>query len=485
MSTLGKLSVYSVILIHLVLVPLDVTLDFLYPGHLALLGWGGHFVREEKALQEQHENLTEAADEAEQLRDRHFNPWRTPQTEKARAAIRDVAHQLQSYERLYQLRKRKRRPADQEAFEATVSAIVSDLMYHHILGHGDGVYITRSNRYLGCKSRYRPHAYGKTLPTILDHMATPEMAFLDMKLGHGDPFGPAMETIIRASKRLITRVVEAALELADFSVSPGQEVIQLKRIKKGGWDGGGLEEYKDTSETIMYREQVQSINAWLEAAEIDFDENYSPKDRPVDTLDRRLRRVFTQGRFDSGGRLFGGFWQPLGKEARRKGLMVNGEDMVELDYGQMNPRILYGLCGALPPAGDAYAIPGFLYHRSGVKKVMNSMLFATQRLSRMPKGVGKAFKKRQSVVEVMTAIEAAHPAITSCFFTGIGHEAQFTESQVLVDVLLTLRDLGIHALPVHDSVIVGKSNKDKVREVMLSCFLKGTGVPGIVGVVGE
>jgi len=31
---------------------------------------------------------------------------------------------------------------------------------------------------------------------------------------------------------------------------------------------------------------------------------------------------------------------------------------------------------------------------------------------------------------------------------------------------------------------VGRSNKDKVRDVMLSCFLKGTGVPGIVGEVG-
>ena len=76
---------------------------------------------EEKMLQEQHENLTEAADEADQLRDRHFNPWRIPRTEKARAAIRDVAHQLQSFERLYKHRKRKRRAVDQEAFETTVS----------------------------------------------------------------------------------------------------------------------------------------------------------------------------------------------------------------------------------------------------------------------------------------------------------------------------------------------------------------------------
>jgi len=315
-------------------------------------------------------------------------------------------------------------------------------------------------------------------------MAEPEMAYAEQFLGYKGYFGPSKETTIRAGKRLITRVVEAGLGLEDFGVCPNQEVIQLKRVKKGGWDGGGLEEYEDTPETILFREQVKTINGWLEAVEIDFDEYYWPGGRPVDTRDRRLRRVFTQGQFDSGGRLFGGFWQPLGKETRRKGLMINGEDVVELDYGQMNPRILYGLCGAEPPEGDAYAIPGFLPYRTGVKKVMNAMLFHDKRLTRMPKGVRKTFEERHRVEEVMTAVEAAHPAIKACFFTGIGHSAQYTESQVLVDVLLTLRDLGIHALPVHDSVIVGKSDQDKVREVMLSCFLKGTGVPGIVGEVG-
>ncbi len=356
-------------------------------------------------------------------------------------------------------------------------------MYHFIQGHEYGVYITRSNRKLGRKSRYRPPAYGKTLPDILNNMAEPEMAYVEQSVGYKGYFGPSKETTIHAGKRLITRVEEAGLRLEDFGLVPGQEVLQLKRVKKGGWDKGDNAEYKDTPETILYREQVQAINGWLELAEIDFDEAYCPGDKPVDSRDRRLRRVFTQGRFDSGGRLFDGFWQPLGKEAQRKGLMIDGEDVAELDYGQMNPRILYGLCEALPPEGDAYAIPGFKDHRSGVKKVMNAMLFQDKRLARMPKGVRKDFEKRHRVEDVMVAIEQAHPAIKGCFFTGIGHAAQFTESHVLVGVLLTLRGLGIPALPVHDSVIVGKSNQDKVREVMLSCFLKGTGVPGVVGEV--
>jgi len=41
--------------------------------------------------------------------------------------------------------------------------------------------------------------------------------------------------------------------------------------------------------------------------------------------------VFTQGRFGSGGRLYGGFWQHLRKETRLKGLFINREEVVELD----------------------------------------------------------------------------------------------------------------------------------------------------------
>lgn len=428
----------------------------------------------------QHEDHVEETEQEEQLRDRHFNPWRIPKTEKSKAVIRDVIQQLQAYEEYHQLRQRRRKQADQQTFEATVSAIVSDLAYHHLMEHEAGAYITRSNRYLGRKSRYSPIVFTKTLPTILDSLKAPEMAFAEMALGHKGYFGPAKETTIWPGPRLIRRVVEQGLQPEDFGLDHAQEVIQLKRVKQGGWDAGGLEEYEDTPETILYREQVQAINAWLELADIEFDESCWPDDRPVDTLDRRLRRVFTQSRFDSGGRLYGGFWQHLSKETRLKGLSINREQVVELDYGQMNPRILYGLCGAQPPEGDAYAIPSYQRFRPGVKKVMNSMIFATKRLTRMPKGVRKEFEEQHRVEQVMQAIEAAHPAIKDCFFRGMGHEAQFIESQVMVDVLLNLRELGVHALPVHDSVIVGRSHKDRTKEVMLSSFLKVVGVQGLV-----
>ncbi|MDO9082092.1 MAG: hypothetical protein Q7U56_02285, partial [Humidesulfovibrio sp.] len=223
----------------------------------------------------------EAEEQEERLRDSHFNPWRMARTERSKAVVAEVLQQLQAYEVRNQLRQRRRRKADQEVFEATVSAIVSDLAYHHLMNREAGVYITRSHRYLGRKSRYRPAAYGKTLPDILDRLGSQELAFLGMELGTDCPFGPPLETSIRAGRRLLALAQEQGLQPEDFGLDHGQEVIQLKRVKKGGWDKGDFEEYKDTPETLRFREQMQAINAWLESAVIEFDESCLPQGRPV------------------------------------------------------------------------------------------------------------------------------------------------------------------------------------------------------------
>ena len=65
-------------------------------------------------------------------RDRPFNAYRCPRSDKVEAIVADVTNQLQNYEKFLKLRRRKRRPDDQTTFEATVSAIVCDLIHHHL-----------------------------------------------------------------------------------------------------------------------------------------------------------------------------------------------------------------------------------------------------------------------------------------------------------------------------------------------------------------
>jgi hypothetical protein len=439
---------------------------------------GGHIVV--KMIAVKRNRVQDVEEEPQLPAARPFNPGRNPKSERAKAVVGDVLNQVQNYEKHHRKRQRRRRAVDQETFEVTVAAVVCDLIHHHLSGQGDGVFITRSNQVLGRRSRYRPQAYGKSLPEILDRLASPEMEFVTQQLGCKNPFDGDRRTIVKAGKRLITRIEDHHVTFDDLGQSEDQEVIILKDAKEDYWDECELMEYKDTPETQRYREEMRAINLWLAAAEIDFDESVVENGKLVDWNERRLRRVFTRGRFDCGGRLFGGFWQSLSKNERREGVEIQNEKAAELDYGQMNPRILYGLCGAQPPSRDLYLLPGLEEHRKGIKKVMNAMLFATKRLTRMPKGVRAEFSKSHPVWMIMAAIEEQNGPIKDRFFTGIGHCVQFHESQIMVDLLLTLRNRGIVALPIHDGVMVPVGKKSEVKDLMLSTFYRHTKVQGLV-----
>ncbi len=76
-------------------------------------------------------------DDAETPRDRPFEAYRKPRTEKARAIVADVINQLQRYEEVNRLRRRRRRADDQKTFETTVATIVCDLS-HRWLSEPEG-----------------------------------------------------------------------------------------------------------------------------------------------------------------------------------------------------------------------------------------------------------------------------------------------------------------------------------------------------------
>lgn len=425
--------------------------------------------------------------EESKYKDRPFNAWRVPRSDAAEEVIKDVINQLLNYEKFLGIRQRKRKEVDQESFERMVSAVICDMIYHYLTpGADQKVYISRSNDTLGKKSRYRPPALGKKLPTVLDWMASPEMGLIQMSVGKRQVFGKGKCTTIKAGPRLINQIKEKDLTLYDLGKEPGAEVIHLKREKDDYWDDGDLIEYSDTSTTQLYRQQMEAINDWLDSFDIMFNELVLDDDRHVDTMDRSLRRIFTKEKFDHGGRLFGGFWQPLGKIARLEGLHFNDESIVELDYGQMGPRILYGIYDATPPEHDAYLLTALRgQYRKGVKKVFSSLIFddwSEKPRTRMPRGVRKHIPKRYSIQDLIRALKEAHPMIADSFGTGVGHKVQFRESQILVALLLQFKDEGIPALPVHDAVLVPHSMKDDARRIMLQVFKDQTGVEGLVTV---
>ena len=76
-------------------------------------------------------------------------------------------------------------------------------------------------------------------------------------------------------------------------------------------------------------------------------------ERTIRMDQRSLYRVFNDAEFKTGGRFYGGWWQNIPKEYR-KHLAVNGKRMVELDYSNQHPTILYAWENVERPA-DCYA----------------------------------------------------------------------------------------------------------------------------------
>ncbi|ODA93418.1 hypothetical protein BFX40_11435 [Mesorhizobium sp. SEMIA 3007] len=430
--------------------------------------------------------LLATPDDEDEERDRPFNAYRFAASDNARGIVAEAIALLLNYEERFGLGKNKRRDVDQQTFDLTVDAVLSDLMHHHIIEYPLDIYVTRSNRVLGTRSRYRPRAYSKVFPRIIDLLAKPELGYVQQDKAAPIP-GASKSTVIRPGPTLLARMRDADIDADDLDEHSHGETIILKRTKDRDdyWDEGGLEQYDDTPATNRYRQELDEINQWLASADLRYDPLRIPEPHTAfDIRDRRLRRIFARARFDSGGRMFGGFWQQLRKHERRQGLRIAGEKAVELDYGQVGARILYGMTGHFPATDDLYWMHGYGQQRDGIKKVMSAMIFAEARLDRFPKGTRQLFRKTDRIGEVVDAIEAKHPLIKDQFHKGLGHDAQFIESSILVDVLLDLRAKGVVALPIHDAVMVPASKMSITEEVMLCVFNAHAHVQGTVTVEG-
>ena len=412
-------------------------------------------------------------------KDRPFNGFRVAKSVSAKALVDDVRNQVQNYE-MFMVRTRARRAKDQIIFVRQIESIVCDLIHREITKPGAWTAITFSKAFLGQKDRYRPKVLSETLPAVIQHMATPEMEFIEIIKGVRNPFNPSLsrQTVIRAGKRLRDRIEEHKLTLDDLGLDQTQELIILKDTKEDLWDNGQWLQYQDTNQTIRYRQELTHINDWLEQAELEFIP-YGVISTKFDTSDRRLRRYFNDNSFEHGGRLFGGFWQNMKKDMR-KDIVIDGMDTVTLDYGQMIARVLYGHAGKPFEFQDAYSVPGLEGYRSGVKKVFSAMLYSDSPLKRMPQGCRELFPQKFTYADVAEKIIQHHHQVVKLLHAGIGPALTYQESNILISVLTKLIDLGITALPLHDAVIVADEHEEQTRSIMLSVFREVVGIEAVV-----
>ena len=414
---------------------------------------------------------------------RAFNPFLCAKTDKLMTLIAEVQTQMSGYEAYYGTRKRARRPADQVTYDRTVEAILCDLCAVELASENDSIHLPLSNKVLRSKSRYKGTALGKTLPDILKVMSAPEMSFVVVEKGHSTfkivddelnvAFAGGQQTILKAGPKLLSRIERFDITRDDMGHAPEEEVLVLRAPKRHSNSIAEYQEYEDDEATLALRQQMTDINDWLDTADITCS---LPQ---VDPAHRRLRRIFNNSDFAQGGRLYGGFWQAMSSDERQEHILIEGDCCVELDYGQMSLAILYGLTGTKPPEGDLYdlsaeGIP--TDYRKGIKTVIQALINSSKVPTKMPKGVRKLIPSRYTIKDILEAVARKHPAIYPQMTSGIGMQLFRKESDILVDVLETLRSEGIVALPVHDAVIVMDEHHLQATKIMKEVFEGHTGI---------
>jgi hypothetical protein len=412
--------------------------------------------------------------------DRPFNGFRIAASNHAKAAVARVAHLLLNYEDYCAPRKRKRKADDLKTFHRQVQALVCDLIHRELTCPGGWLAIPLSNAALGSLDRYKPPSISKTIKDVLTYMAAPEMDHVERRAGVWNRADESLNLVstIRAGQSLRYLITDHALTLIDFGIEKTQESIVLKDTKEYHSDSGKWLQYNDTPQTNQYREDMRRINDALITADIRCLPS-GDTGEVFDTTDRYLRRYFNNRSFELGGRVFGGFWQAMSKRDR-KGILIEGVPAVTLDFGQMNPRVLYGKAGQEMDIQDAYTVPGLEGYRDGVKLVFNALLHRTSRMIKKPKGSSELLPKHMSIGTVNYHIETAHKPIRDLLYKGIGMRLFYDESQILIEVLMQLLDRGVIALPVHDAVIVAQHYQELAKSIMLAVFKEKTGIEGVV-----
>jgi hypothetical protein len=333
--------------------------------------------------------------------------------------------------------------------------------------------VPRGKRTLGKKTRYQEPVFTSSFPKLLDKLASPDVNYITQKIGgYSEKLRRSRMTTIRPAQGLVALFEKHKVTFDDFRLSDEEEVIILKGPKASYDDEPEWKEYDDTPLTRKLRADVRGINAWLESADITFDSVAC--ELPVDAGVRRLYRTFAEGRFDRGGRLFGGFWENLSKQARRRGITIEGESVVELDYSQLNPTLAYAYVD-LPAPPDAYTLPRLKQQRDGVKKLFNALLFDKKPRTKFPKGLAALFPPKTKARDVIASIHQKHPKLSPVLSRGVGLKLMFKESEIMMGVLKRLRKRGIVGLPVHDAVIVKASQANEAKTVMLEQFREATG----------
>jgi hypothetical protein len=202
-----------------------------------------------------------------------------------------------------------------------------------------------------------------------------------------------------------------------------------------------------------------------------------------------IYRVFNNGEFSEGGRMFGGWWMNA-PEGLRASITIDGQETLELDYAACHPRMLYHERG-LDFVGDPYDLPEIAkleaaegvsqgHYRPYVKWLFQVLINSRGRPAAVQPPPDRSVPTCFTPKQVISFIEARHQAIAEAFATGAGLRLMRHESDIAFEVITTAMKEGWVALSIHDSFIATREKMDRLRSLMVGLYVSKFGREPII-----
>ncbi len=225
--------------------------------------------------------------------------------------------------------------------------------------------------------RYNSLHISFTTVQIVDGLET--LGYLESRMGFYDRRvnGHSRASRMRATPKLIHLMhSEYAVQPTMISTAPNRESIILR---KPNHEGKKLDiEYTDTELTNQMRRDLNKYNSLIQKIHLDincYKDILAERGSKIDLTKRFVRRIFSNGRWDHGGRFYGGWWQNLESEYRKE-IIINYEPSIELDYSGLHIAILYTLEGIDFEAEgypDPYSLPD-IRPSSALRRLLKTVL---------------------------------------------------------------------------------------------------------------
>lgn len=417
--------------------------------------------------------------------DAFLDPWRTARTASSQKVVEMIYRLLSEREQRVRLRK----PDDQLRWEEMVEAVVCALALAVLQPPPTGCLVLPRGHHGGLPARYRRPTQGKPLCRLQDHLEALGLAIVVKGKRQGE-----VATTIAPTALFADLVMASGVRVEDFGRRLDRELVVLRASnRKAGLLEKRLVDYADTEETNALRAEVARFNAQLATAPI----AYVGNSGTVDASDRQLRRHFTvrEGApltFDQNGRFFGGFWQTLKREDR-KHIRIAGEPVVAVDYSAAFTHIAFAHQGVTPPpTADLYRIPGLEgLGRKQIKSAMNTLYFDDGFARRSwpdefddcewtdpdTGEVFEGFPAEFTPARMRKAIVAHYPELDQMMGKGLGLKLMFAESEIMRRLLTELHERDVTALPLHDALMVARSEARQVSTLMEAMAMEVIGLP--------